>query len=148
MESFTPLLGLVDTIKQKINDNEYKQLMEAMQKIYHEKPKYCKVLVIIPVLLVSWLDNQGESFITCEETGMFTHDVSFLTKEEGLLKFVEAKSMIRNEIKILKIEPFQQARPPIGVDYIEQSFYEAIKDSKHMNDEGTQVTTYVFLCDL
>ena len=27
MESFTPLLGLVDTIKQKISDNEYKQLM-------------------------------------------------------------------------------------------------------------------------
>lgn len=66
------LMELVDEIKQKISDNEYKLLVEEVAYEQKQKMKLSKVQIAIPWIIRTFLDPDGED--PCENSITIKHE--------------------------------------------------------------------------
>lgn len=145
MENLQNLSNEIDSIKNRIKDNEYKTIMELLGKINEEKKNDEKVKVIeitaSVFAFVEWSD--GESRVDTISNYGFTHkkecnndddecDCNCCNTDTSINHMEVSKPKFDFRPYTLNIEPRLDYRPSLDLDkgYIERPIYEELVKTK------------------
>lgn len=134
MDHLHELSDKLDNIKEKLTDNEYKDLMELTQKIYKKDKRVKLVQLDIEVLAFTKYDS-GETHINnIADYGYFNDNNDEDDDDYHKLEQIYIhKPKIKPRIIELNIVDQVQCRPVISVEknYIEEPFYDKLKEDKY-----------------
>tara|TARA_R110002167_G_scaffold156047_1_gene350652 strand:- start:240 stop:656 length:417 start_codon:yes stop_codon:yes gene_type:complete len=138
MEDIQNLAGIVEELKDKLTDTQYKDILELSKKIYDKKnQKYVKCLLIKNKMLKYHDDENDDTIETIDE---FSH-------YDGCDcpgRIVITKEMETIE-KIYKVSDLYSCDLEDDSE-ISPSVYKILKEKKHINFNNKYVVVY--LCDM
>ena len=139
MEDIQNLAGIVEELKDKLTDTQYKDILELSKKIYDKKnQKYIKCLLIKNKMLKYQDDDDDDTIVTIDE---FSH-------YDGCDcpgRIVITKEMETIE-KIYKVSDLYSSCDLDEKSEISTSGYNLLKEKKHLNFNNKYVVVY--LCDM
>ena len=157
-EIFHKQVELIDQIKNKIKDSEYKMLLENLSSLRDNTDKhlYVKVKVISITMTGFWADTEGESdtFKRTSDSGGcgFNHDsisrsddhVLAHCSDEAHLERLSVDAMFETNERIVKVEEHDiGSLTTFTTDYVmSQRDYNRMKEN-HMIHRGGEVWIYI-----
>ena len=137
MEELKLFTGLIEEIKDQLDDGQYKGILECSKKIYDHcnDHKYVRVLKIQSSVLVFWADLEGESGISHVEHHGWAHrsDREPDMEDQNHLSRVEMKQRSVETYHILKVIDHDQGEYPVinwEKNTIMMGAYEKLKITK------------------
>lgn len=142
MENLQELSNQLDSIKEKLTDKEYKDLMDLTKKINDNKKKYIKCLAIKFKMIRCIADddeshNDGIRYINDFDYTIFEHS--------GRLN-IHIKKQIEVIERIYEITDENQGMTMMGENKMNKEAYEDLKENKYENNDDDYVLVY--LCDM
>jgi Ni,Fe-hydrogenase I large subunit len=144
MEDIQNLAGIVEELKDKLTDTQYKDILELSKKIYDKKnQKYVKCLLITNKMLKYQDDHDDDDDDdgSIETLNQFSH-------YDGCdfpCKIVITKEMETIE-KIYKVSEFSWSCDLEEKSDISTNSYKILKEKKYINFHNKYVIVY--LCDM
>tara|TARA_R110000851_G_scaffold172382_1_gene318722 strand:+ start:405 stop:836 length:432 start_codon:yes stop_codon:yes gene_type:complete len=143
MENLHEMSNQIDSIKEKLTDKEYKDLMELSKKIYDTKDKkYIKCLMIKCKMLRcisddDAMDDNGIEYIDKFEYTLFERDGRLDIHIRKQMEVVEKIYEITNEHPGMMV---------MEENKMNKEAYENLKENKYQNNDDDYVLVY--LCDM
>lgn len=100
MSDLLEVASMVDVIKEKISNKEYKDIVECLMKVHNNTYKCCLLEFIIPIVEDSIDDVNGQEYAL----GVQKISIPFIIKEQGSLcldSFREYKLINLNGLKMI-----------------------------------------------
>ena len=142
MENLHELAGQIDSIKEKLTDKEYKDLMELTKKINDNKKKYIKCLVI-KFKMIRCIADDDESH---NDGIQYINDLDYTIFEHSGRLNIHIKKQIEVMERIYEITDENQGMTMMGENRMNKEAYEDLKENKYENNNDDFVLVY--LCDM
>jgi len=147
MEQINKTLNIVEDVKGKLTDKEYKDLMDSLAEIQKvKKDVYVKFMSVTAVADITLERDQGGMYILKHERLVSKkdgYDSTMLEKEndDGELEKVDVTTSLECFPHIRKVVPDDEDSPD-SVENIPESLYNKLKEDILL-DTGTEVLVYL-----
>ena len=142
MENLQELAGQIDSIKEKLTDKEYKDLMDLTKKINDNKKKYIKCLAI-KFKMIRCIADDDESH---NDGIQYINDLDYTIFEHSGRLNIHIKKQIEVMERIYEITDENQGMTMMGENRMNKEAYEDLKENKYENNNDDFVLVY--LCDM
>ena len=148
VEDLQNLASKIDDIKEKISDEEYKDLLELAHKYYdQEKNKSPKKIVeIMKVTCISLCSTTGHESLEQDDIEIVEDEGHFFPEEGGDPKEfkVHVKNCLHEEKKILEVVNLKPYEEGFKMDtMINVDTFELLKDCKFFNRSLRELWIYI-----
>ena len=144
MENLLELSNQLDSIKEKLTDKEYKDLMELTKKINDNKKKYIKCLMI-KFKMLKYKNDDDDNYDDEDEIEYIDKFDFNIFEHSGRLD-IHIRKKIEVVEKIYEITDENQGMMVMGENRMNKEAYEDLKENKYENNDDDYVLVY--LCDM
>ena len=144
MDNLLELSNQLDSIKEKLTDKEYKDLMELTKKINDNKKKYIKCLMI-KFKMLKYKNDDDDNYSDEDEIEYIDKFDYTIFEHSGRLD-IHIKKQIEVMERIYEITDENQGMMVMGENRMNKEAYEDLKENKYENNDDNYVLVY--LCDM